>query len=283
MKIQSIYRILPLLNIGTYHGSYDPSNLIDDYLMIEDFEEGHINYTPDEFWSEGFDNGKYTKLLLNCAGEVLEEEILPVLIDMGIGIKGIKVTGMDSPREYNFRDDWLEFYLEVQSIDQTKDILIKLFKEQDLEDMNKFFKKNYGSYDGFTSFMSYTSREILEGIEAGQDDEICQFIYYLMIKADLMGNWNDELFYRVNDELYYWDFLDDDFVEKYKDFGTKTIALIQKHYVSTPIDGIIQMVLAVCKDKGSGIKESDVKDIVIRTIKKIEDKTLNLFQNQSKN
>ena len=211
-RLHTIYRILPLLNIGTYWTQFNPEHVIDDYMIDEDYSDGNINYTSEEYW-DGFDNRKYTTSLLECAAETLQEEILPVLMGMEIGITGGKVTGMESPKEYNFRDDWLEFYMEVKSIAKTKAILIKLFKEQDDNDMGKFFKETYGSYDGFTSFMSWTTSDILEGIKSEQDDEICQFIYYLMTKADLVEKWEDDLSERFRENSFYWEFLTDEFLE----------------------------------------------------------------------
>jgi len=242
-KIESVWRILPILNIGMYWGSLNTDNTIDHYNIDEDFKEGYINFNSDEYW-DGFDNKLYTARVLESAQNTVDEHILPVFESLGLGITGIEVTGINSPDYYNFRDDWLEFNIIVKN----KYTLIEALKETYLhvtdDVLDAFFHESYGSYDGFHSFMSSSAEAVLEGINEGKDDEICQLIHYILSNHEDFDSeaWAEALYEDFTEDFFYSEFLTEEFLDKYETGGSEVESFIQQNYAKHDRDEMVQIV-----------------------------------------
>lgn len=292
-KIESIYRLLPILNIGTYHGGMNPDNHIYSEDINDDRDEGYINYTSDEFWCDGFDSAAYNKKVLESAQHVVDDLILPVFQRLDLGITDIKITGMDSPKFYNFRDDWLEYDIIIKDRDKLVKKLLCAFNSDETGNMNSFFHEHYGSYDGFHSFMSSDAGSILQGLEQGEDDEICQFLYYIFLDAghttefDIGGDWdteewNEALYDVFRQDFRYTEFVLDEFENKYEEGRTETVAFIKENYNKYGFDKMVQVVgemterLDTYDDSWFGDGLEMTTRIVKRAFNEIESKNLKI-------
>lgn len=75
------------------------------------------------------------------------------------------MTEFVSPREYNFRTDSIDFYLEFD------DGLIEVMKSKVNDDFFKYIKK-FGSYDGFISFYPTEKDKFYEALEGKREDKL---------------------------------------------------------------------------------------------------------------
>lgn len=109
-------------------------------------------------------------------------------------IKSINFTGSDSPREYNFRTDELDFTLEIN-----KNMFDKVLRElKGNEAFEKFLNDHYTSYDGFMSFTPNTYSELVLEIQQNgneYDQAIAAVVAFFThekradIEADIHESW----------------------------------------------------------------------------------------------
>ena len=132
MQLEMSTQIMPLINPGLYWGVLAS--------IYEDIDEEHT----DDFKAAVCEYG--------------EETINEILCELNLSAK-IFATKFMSPREYNFSDDWLEFEMEIDDVitDRLKAISRK-------DDFFVFAAANWGSYDGFISFMPYKKEKFIAAI-----------------------------------------------------------------------------------------------------------------------
>jgi hypothetical protein len=274
-KLEVSTGLLGIINICSYWGDFNTEFTIDDHSIRDDFDEGFINYTNNEFW-EHFDYAAYNKHILQSAASFFDEQMVDVFKDLEIGITGGKVVGIDSPKYYNHRGDHLNFDLEVSS--DYKVLLLEKLKEADQEKLAKFLKDNYSSYDGFMSFTPNTIEGVVEGFEEDNIQSICAGIMFLLWdehgKEDSYQfdtDWQMDLYETFSQDFHYGNFITDEFLETISE-RDNIIPIIQKEYDKKTREELIQMVLDMWYEDNiyESLEMNNATIIVNNAIKNIE-------------
>lgn len=267
--------LLPIISVGMYDGqTCSVDNFIDSYTIDNDLNEGYVGFNSDTYWNN-FDNDKFKAVILERAKDFIEYEVKQKLIDLNLGIKNIIVHKIVSPKYYNFSTDELYFDL-VTTNGFTKNILkvIKNLSSDEHNDLAKFLKDNYSSYDGFHSFTDNNIDDLIESIKNDEEREICAFLRWYINYNDIIDNvWSDYLY---EDFPMYTEFLNDDFVdngiqvENYIDnFVKQNYSLMNKTELLTELTNHYT--------DDDDILISTIETIVSNSIATIEGNTLELF------
>lgn len=137
---------------GTYDGPLSYESLWQDYAM-QDEEEGYIV-------CDDYDFGAFKEAVVSEAQGVFDDyEPLK-----GDGVIKVHVTGMGSPREYNFMTDWLEFRVDVEDdfLDRAEKVI---FSDENIDKSREYIQDHFCSRDGFISYMPDSVEEIRDCIE----------------------------------------------------------------------------------------------------------------------
>ena len=156
-KYESSTQICPIVSVGTYWGRYNFESMWQDYID-EDRESGYLvcdDYDFDEFKNE----------LCKSVQKVFDEE-KPL---EKYGVKKFTAQKIGSPKEYNFMDDWLDFSIEVDD-DWLDKSMETLGKPEYKDVIEKYFKDNWRSRDGFTSYMPHDLEELFDNARQLRDD-----------------------------------------------------------------------------------------------------------------
>jgi hypothetical protein len=159
--------MLVTLNTGLIDGmSMDTyTEFSPDEMYIDDYDD------DDDIW-DTFSMDKYTGLMVDAfKQEYLNERIELMNSDYSIEIVSV-ADKIDSPREYNFATDTLDFNIEIDI-----DKCIEIAKD-DMTDFNSFLKDNYTSYDGFWSYTANSYAEWVEKFRKGRIQEVAAFLNY---------------------------------------------------------------------------------------------------------
>lgn len=146
MKFTTNTSVLPLLDVGLY-GSVILDALPDD--MTE------------EEWTE------FKQLICETAEEVINDTIGHII--------EVKVLSFESPKYYNFENDWLD--LEI-SIDDEDLYLLNVVMKSDENGFFKWAEENFGHRSGFYSFMPFNKKLWEESDEEWRKlSMMVQFLY----------------------------------------------------------------------------------------------------------
>lgn len=198
--------LFPIVQVGSYNGqTCDVDRFIDSYSIDEDFAEGYSDLDSEGFWDK-FDNSKFKAEILKRAADYIQNEIKPFLVDLKIGITDVVVHDIVSPKYYNFNTDELYFDLIVED-DFSEKLAEKVESEFYNEDLAKFLKDNYTSYDGFMSFTANNLDGLIEGIKEGDVREISAFLSWYFINNFEGIDWKDCVY---EDFPFYTEFLSDE-------------------------------------------------------------------------
>lgn len=131
--------ILYLINVGHYWGPFED-------FWVPDEEEEH---REGNFVCDDYDFGKFKEAIVEEANKILEESEL----FKAYGVASIKATSMESPKEYNFGDDWLN--LEVAVEDDFLDRAEKAIFDPKYKDLlDRYARNEWPSRDGYFSRMT---------------------------------------------------------------------------------------------------------------------------------
>lgn len=228
-----------LISLGTYDGqTCCVDNFIDDYGITEDFDEGCIDYLPEEYW-EAFDNSKYMDELQRLANDFIQEEIAPSVLALDIGIKSIKGVGTWSPKEYNFATD--ELILEIEVEDDFQETVIELIRNlegEELSSYEKYLKRHCTSYDGFSSFVSNEIPDIIDEIQRDINaTELDCFIDWY-VEYHCNEDWDEPWMNYLLESIYRSEFLPEDFepysrkmVEKFTPLVSQLVKSMYEEYL----------------------------------------------------
>lgn len=133
--------IANVINVGTYWGPFNYDDLWGEEERIEREDEGN-------FVCDDYDSRKFKDTIVKEVNRVLDDA-KPL---EEYGVVSIKATSMGSPKEYNFRDDWLdlEFTVEDDFLDRAEKAI---FDPEYHDLLEKFIRENWCSRDGFVSSM----------------------------------------------------------------------------------------------------------------------------------
>ena len=136
-------------------------------IVIPDTYGSGFQYeVADDMWDD------FKQLMIDKAKDAIEY----ALDDIGIPYRKLEMGKFNSPREYNFTTDWIDFSIEVP------DDYIQTIRWNVRRDENAFFKfarKNFGSYDGFISSYPYYKDEFYD-VEGKDEYILAMWIMYRM-------------------------------------------------------------------------------------------------------
>lgn len=266
--------LFSIVDVDMYtNGVCDSDNLIDTYMIENDFNENLISYDADAFWSN-FDNDKFKAVILKRATDFITDNVKPLLINLGLGITDIKVVGMHSPKFYNHSTDSLNFDLITDDnfTDNIIDVINNL-EPNEIADLSKFLKDNYTSYDGFTSFTDNNIPDLIESIKDNEEREIGAFLtwYWSWTDSDYeCGNWESYL----NEQFPFYDeFLTDDFIKECDEIRNYIVEFTKDNYSKLSSNEIIEAICEHFADTDE-IVYTTIENCVADTIKMIESNTL---------
>ena len=266
--------LFPIVDVDMYtNGVCDSDNLIDTYMIENDFNENLISYDADAFWSN-FDNDKFKAVILKRATDFITDNVKPLLINLGLGITDIKVVGMYSPKYYNHSTDTLNFDLITNDkfTDNIIDVINNL-EPNEIADLSKFLKDNYSSYDGFISFTDNNIPDLIESIKDNEEREIGAFLTWYWNWTDNSyeaGSWES---YLNEDFPFYDEFLTDDFIKECNEIRDYIVEYTKDNYSRLSRTEIIEAICEHFADSDE-IVYTTIENCVADTIKMIESNTL---------
>lgn len=223
MKVTLNSNLFPIIRVGMYNSNISSDEIIDEYTIIEDKENGYIHYDVDYFWSN-FQNDKYVKRIQELSGEYLNGKI-----DNGNGIDiTIKCKEIYSPKFYNFSTD--EIVMDV-TFNKTE-VLQAVKKEREI--FNQFLKDNYTSYDGFNSFTSNNYDDWLTDFEDNEIRSIGSVLTYLFQDSIKYNRSQFEIFVKEG-VGYYSEYIDS------TDYENEVVILkkyVKDNYIDINLDTI---------------------------------------------
>jgi len=193
MKTLLNSNLFPIINVGMYNSEISPEFIFDDYTIDEDFKNGDSPYNAEEFW-EKFDNSLYVKEIQRRADEFLSGAIEA----NGIRI-GIKTGEIYSPKCYNFGTDEIDLTV---TFNKNK---VRKFAKDNQEDFDKFLRKSYSSYDGFSSLTANNYEDWLVGFNEEDDREVGAVLTYIF--KDELEEYREDFKASCQEEMYYSDFI----------------------------------------------------------------------------
>ena len=206
--------LFPIVNVGMYDSLLSPENLINDYEIDEDKDNEYIKFDSNEYWSNLFDISKFRAEILTLATDYIKDEIKPILTGLKLGISDIETVSINSPRFYNFECDELYFDLIVE--DQFNNNIIDKINNLSTDELirfNTYLKDNYSSYDGFVSFTSNNSLDVINNVKNYDERDISAFLNWYVF--DLLNeiDENDWLQYVNQNISSYSEFINDNQIE----------------------------------------------------------------------
>ena len=206
--------LFPIVNVGMYDSLLSPDNLINDYEIDEDKDNEYIKFDSNEYWSNLFDISKFRAEILTLATDYIKDEIKPILTGLKLGISDIETVSINSPRFYNFERDELYFDLIVE--DQFNNNIIDKINNLSTDELirfNTYLKDNYSSYDGFVSFTSNNSLDVINNVQNYDERDISAFLNWYIFDFLNEIDENDWIQY-VNENISnYSEFINDNQIE----------------------------------------------------------------------
>lgn len=199
--------ICPIISVGMYGTMLEPETesleyeITDSKELTEEEKDKAIKLISDNFNME-----RYKEHLRETAVEFLQQCFDDYdgnnYTEEKLGIKIIS-SGIYSPREYNYRNDELDFEIVIRD-DIVAQIIIMLYIDPIIKD--GFFNKmevSFGSYCGFISSMPIRQKEYIEAL-TGKDIEraIAMFLYFLLYEEDFQNDFNSRVIEGYNEYEY---------------------------------------------------------------------------------
>ena len=206
--------LFPIVNVGMYDSLLSPENLINDYEIDEDKDNEYIKFDSNEYWSNLFDISKFRVEILTLATDYIKDEIKPILTGLKLGISDIETVSINSPRFYNFECDELYFDLIVE--DQFNNNIIDKINNLSTDELirfNTYLKDNYSSYDGFVSFTSNNSLDVINNVKNYDERDISAFLNWYVFDFLNEIDENDWLQYVNQNISSYYEFINDNQIE----------------------------------------------------------------------
>ena len=206
--------LFPIVNVGMYDSLLSPENLINDYEIDEDKDNEYIKFDSNEYWSNLFDISKFRAEILTLTTDYIKDEIKPILTGLKLGISDIETVSINSPRFYNFECDELYFDLIVE--DQFNNNIIDKINNLSTDELirfNAYLKDNYSSYDGFVSFTSNNSLDVINNVKNYDERDISAFLNWYIFDFLNEIDENDWIQYVNQNISSYYEFINDNQIE----------------------------------------------------------------------
>jgi hypothetical protein len=191
----------------------DPSDLLD---IADDLDQAGVEYTLPSLDISSSRYREYKDLIGRFAYAKVCEHTIDA-IKWVLPIKYFVYGGIDSPREYNFRGD----YLSVLPVWSTDDI-VGYFRNEFVKGVNKekfsAYLAKYDSYDGFISFIPSKLDEVME-IDGDGDWKLAHvmldYVIDLLLESNEIEKVDDDDVVEYARSLDVYDYLDDESKAKY--------------------------------------------------------------------
>ena len=135
-----------------------------DYLPIIDV--GLYGTFLGDLWIKDEYIQDYKRLICEKAKEYMMEMLK--------GYHNVEISNVVfcSPQFYNYRNDWLEYDMKIDAnvINDIKDIIKMDFS------FFEYCKENFGSHEGFFSFMPYTKEKYMAALDSDNPKELAKAI-----------------------------------------------------------------------------------------------------------
>lgn len=198
--------LLGIDSLNTYSGLLQTDNILHEDLIEQDYNEGYINFTPEQYF-ENFNHSKYMKeltknldshlsnILLNNINEVLEQNV----------IESFSFTDFICPMYYNYSTD--KFICELNVTDNIIDVLLEFIKVNESK-FSLWLKANHSSYDGYISFVETGLTGFIDEIKSFDNVHI-GVLFSFILQEFMSDELKDFFTYGVYEmELYYTEFMD---------------------------------------------------------------------------
>jgi len=152
-----------------------------------------------EFW-DALDFNEYKNEIVMKAIKETFVVIERDLKDLDIGIIGVELEKIVSPKFYNFEGDELEFSLIVE--DEFLEKLNKKVQSSSLKELEDRLKEQFTSRDGFISYTANNLKEFEENLLQGNMQEVGFAIFWLL--RDNSEDYQESLYeamYQYNDPI----------------------------------------------------------------------------------
>jgi len=258
MKAQINSNLFKIINVGMYNSRLSPENLFDDYTVNQDYEDGYIN-VDSEYYNDHWNNDLFTIRIEELAGEFLDGTIE----NHGIEIT-IEAGDIYSPKFYNFKTDNIDL-----NVTYNKHKVLRYAKDHQ-DEFEAFLKDNYSSYDGF---MSFTANNYIQWLNEFRDNDqtavgaVLNFIF-----SDSLEDYHESFYQFVEENTSHSDFINFEFYETEESIIAD---YIQSHYNQIDMEALIDSY------EWEAIKEDRVEKIANSLIQKIDNQTLNLFEDNN--
>jgi len=186
----TINTILPIFS-GFYNSIFEFDREGEDIDWYN--EENKTNYKFDDF---KFDYREYEERI---ASEIVDAVEVAIHDNLGIDVD-LKFLGIDRPRFYNYRSDYIDTELSISesNLDKLKDLL-----RDNKEEFANYLEENYKSRSGFVSFFSYDFDEWLNDYLKFDSDKLSQAIQgalnFLLLNDDY-SEWS--IYDEISGEIY---------------------------------------------------------------------------------
>lgn len=286
--IETGTQLMPLVRVGTYDGqTCDINNLVNSYEINQDFKEGYVPFDAEMYWDKGYDHNKFKQDIVNMATNYINQMFTEIK-KLGLGIKKIVIQDLHSPRYYNFETDQLYFDLVVNNNFHKNllKVINKLSKEQK-DNLDKWLRDNFSSYDGFTSFTANNLGDLMSEIKAEEIRETSVFLYWYFLNCgsdDLQEylnerNWSDYLY---ENKEFYTEYVRDGFYAECEANDSNAVKYTQENYLTKDKETIIAELTEQINESTDTFDNNELRiERMIKTVnnvfKTIESNTLDLF------
>jgi hypothetical protein len=175
MKIELNTNLVPIFG-GTYGSNWEVYEIDDDNQELE------VEFEPQDFMTSILE-------AYQSKAKDIEDMFKGAGMDF---LTNLKFTSTWSPREYNFKNDELNF-----SVSLNKAKLLAKLRELETDEFKQFLADNYTSRDGFISWTPNNYPELMDSIKNENDDfypSIGAVCHYLLqdntIEDDVLEYWN---------------------------------------------------------------------------------------------
>lgn len=176
--------VLEIINVGMYNTNLSPENFLNEFDYNPDSDESEEEQQEEyDRLENNFSIEKYHNMISTNAQIYINNIILPELTEKTESIKSLEVTGIYSPKSYNYGTDELNFDLTINK----REIIKEISTMVGLSDFDDYLRENYSSRDGFISTMPKNLEEFDEELSKPENDDswqpVVQYLNYLFSKC----------------------------------------------------------------------------------------------------
>lgn len=202
MRLLLTNQLVPFISVDMNYSMLSPDYILDEFEdedFIAELEE------RDEDINHAYNNKEYEKFIYTCACKIFNDNYLPKLKTLELGIFNGKCTELYSPKSNNKGD---ELYFDIMLKSNLKFTWNKYKKKlestDEIEDFNEFLASTYKSYDGFSSSMPRSINSLENIIEDDTDRAVAAILTYELSKDET--DYQELLMNEIENKKYQYNF-----------------------------------------------------------------------------